>query len=143
MTRGATLLELAIIVALAALLAAIAVPPVRHWQDRAALDDAAHTLALAHARARLLALVEGRPMLLTAGTERLAVAAVAGADTALRWSGPGPERLGVAARGLPRQVLYATNGLAVGVANATITLTRGPASARVIVSRLGRVRLER
>lgn len=142
MSRGATLLELAIALAVLGLLALIGISAFGRVRDRLAVDSAAHSIAGAHARARLVAVTERRPVLLILSADSLAIHAVESpTDTVLRWRSDGPRSAGVASAGLPRQVAFAPNGLTLGVANGTCTLTRGSAQKQVVMSRYGRVRI--
>ena len=141
MRRGVTLLELVITIALLGVLVSFAVPPARAVRDRLAVDDDAHALADAHARARLTAVAERRVMILTLTPDSLVLRAVeSSTDTVERWRGV-LTGYGVLRTGLPRQVVFAPSGATMGFANATYTLSRGAATKQVVVSRYGRVRI--
>jgi Tfp pilus assembly protein FimT len=142
MTRGTTLLDLLAALAVAALLALLAIPALARTQDRLAVDAAAQALVAAHARARLVAVTERRPVILTLTDDTLSIHAIESpSDTVLRWRDAGPRVHGVITQGLPRQVTYAPSGVTLGFANGTCTLTRGAARRQVVVSRYGRVRV--
>ncbi len=142
MTHGYSLLELLIVLTLLGLLGLVAVPRATGLRDRLAVDRAARSIVEAHTRARLLATTEHRVMLLRLTRDSLVLAArVSPADTLPRWSHAGPEQEGVQGTGLPRQLAFAPNGIPMGLANNTYTLTRGAARRQVIVSRYGRIQL--
>ena len=142
MRRGTTLLELLIGIALVAMLLVLAIPGAGRVRDRLAVDAAAQALANAHVRARLVAVTERRPALLTLTDDSLVLRVLESpSDTALRWRDAGPRAGGVSSAGLPRVVTFAPNGTTLGVANSTTTLSRGAAQKQVIVSRYGRVRI--
>jgi hypothetical protein len=61
-------------------------------------------------------------------------------DSAPLWTAPGPGRDGVSQLGSGGPIGFGSAGIAVGVANRTLVLSRGAASATVVLSRLGRIR---
>ncbi len=143
MRRGTTLPELLLVLLLAGVLLALALPALAALHDRLATDLAARALVAAHARARLVARVEQRAVVLDADSARLRLWSIESVvDTVLRWESGGPAAEGVRAAGLPHRMVYGPAGNALGLANVTITLQRGGALRRVIVSRYGRVRLQ-
>ena len=142
MRRGTTLLELTIVVVIAGLLLTIGVPAVSALRDRLSADGAAAVLVSAHARARMIAAVEGRVVVLSLWADSIVVQAVESpADTVIRWRGVGPATHRVVLTGLPRQVVFGPNGIPLGFANATYVADRGGARRQVVVSRYGRVRV--
>jgi Tfp pilus assembly protein FimT len=142
-TRGSTLLELAVAVAITGLLCALAAPSLAAVLASAETDTAARRLQSAIATARAVAVLRGRPALLTVTPDSLVVRVVAGADTARVWSAPGPSAQSVVLTGPVRTLSFGPYGLARGVSNATFRLTRGSAVRQVVVSRLGRARVLR
>jgi prepilin-type N-terminal cleavage/methylation domain-containing protein len=143
MRRGVTLLELAVVLALAGIIAGIALPAARRFKDAIAVDRAAHTIVAGHRVARFSAIMRGRRTLLTVRAESLVVHALMGTDTLTLWTHPGPSADGVALAGPPRTLVFAPTGLPLGVSNATFALTSGTAARNVVVSRLGRTRIVR
>lgn len=143
MRRGTTLLELSLAIVITGILALIALPPLGALRDRLAVTEAAALLSSAHARARLLAVVEQRVAVLTLTPDSLVVRVVESpGDTSVRWQARGPAAWRVTTTGLPREISFAPSGVAFGFANGTYEFTRGSAARRVIVSRYGRVRQE-
>ena len=139
MQRGASLLELLLVLALASALTAMAIPHGVGALDGVLARQAADRLALAHGRARQLALALQQVARLTITADSLTVSV---GDT-IRWSLPGPASGGVALAGGDAFTEYAPNGLAMGAANTGYSLSRGRARLSVMISRLGRVRIVR
>jgi Tfp pilus assembly protein FimT len=142
MRRGITLLELLMVIVLTTLLASLTLPAIGALHDRLAVDAVTESVVSAHTRARLVAVAERRVAVLTLTADSLVVRVVeAPGDTVFRWRGAGPGAEGVGVTGMPRSVLVAPSGVAMGVANGTYVLTRGAARKQVVVSRYGRIRV--
>lgn len=144
MRRGVTVFELLVVVVLIGVLAGMVVPKTALLTDRIAVEHEAGRLLVAHRTAWLYARTHHRLALLRITPDSLAVRTVpsAGApDTALVWLAPGPAHAGVKLTSAPHTMVLAPDGAAMGLANHTHILTRGGATRRVVVSRLGRVRV--
>lgn len=139
MSRGATLVELLLVLALAATLSAIAIPRGVTVLDGILARQAAERIVLGHQRARQVALAMQEVAQLTITAESVTVRV---RDT-LRWTLSGPGTLGVTLGGGDPTTRYAPNGLAMGSANVRYDVARGRARLAVLVSRLGRVRIVR
>lgn len=139
MNRGATLLELLLVLTITGIVLAMAGPAVSPWLDRASVDRAAQELVAAHRRARATAVLESRVALLFIAPDSLLLRVVAGSDTTTRWSAPGPAAAGVSLTGPAYPLRFSPVGWTFGVSNGTYRLTRGRATRQVVVSRLGRV----
>ncbi|HVX89660.1 MAG TPA: hypothetical protein VG940_12075 [Gemmatimonadales bacterium] len=143
MTRhGFSLPELLTVCALTALVSGVAVPALRHAMDRRAVEEAARTIILAHREGRDAAIRVHRTTLLRLGPDTLELRSVQGRDTTLLWRRPGPRSFGVAVTGNAHTVRFIPYGYSIGASNTSYTLTRGAARRRVVISRLGRVRVE-
>ncbi|HEU4649051.1 MAG TPA: GspH/FimT family pseudopilin [Gemmatimonadales bacterium] len=142
-TRGTTLLELSVALAVAGLLGALAAPRLAALLASAETDTAARRLQSAIATARAAAVVRGRPALLLVSADSLVIRVVTGADTARIWSAAGPSAQSVVLTGPDRTLSFGPSGLARGVSNATFRLSRGTAVRQVVMSRLGRTRVLR
>ncbi len=143
MRRGITIPELAVVLAVVAVLAGFALPAGRRFTDAIVTDRAAHAIVAGHRVARFTAIMRGRRTLLTVRAESLVVRTVRGGDTLTLWVHRGPAADRVALAGPSYSLVFAPTGLPLGVSNATYQLTRGTVVRRVVVSRLGRTRILR
>jgi len=143
MRRGFTLVELAVVIALASILAGFALPAARRFNDAIVADRAAQAIVAGHRVARFSAIMRSRRTLLTVRADSLTVRALDGADTLTLWVHQGPAANGVALTGPSYSLAFAPTGLPIGVSNATFQLVRGSVVRRVVVSRLGRTRIVR
>ena len=143
MRRGLSLLELLVVLALAGILAGFALPAARRFGDAIAADHAAQAIVAAHRVARFTAIMRSRRTLLDVRADSLTVRAIQGADTVSLWVRPGPGAQRVALTGPSRPLAFAPTGLPMGVSNATFQLSRGEVVRRIVISRLGRIRIER
>lgn len=139
--RGATPLELIVVVVVALLALSAAAPTARRTLDSIAVSGAARQIASAHLRARIAAVMESRTALLTVTADSVVIRVVAGSDTIVRWKSGGPGTNGVTVTGPARAMRFSPVGIMEGVTNGTWRLARGGARRNVIVSRLGRVRV--
>ncbi len=132
------------VLAVAGALALFLVPGVGALADRIAVEHEAARVLVAHRTAWLTARSRHRLALLRITSESLAVRIVASAgepDTTLVWLAPGPALAGVQLASAPHTTVLGPDGVAMGLANFTHVLTRGGVTRRVVVSRLGRVRV--
>jgi prepilin-type N-terminal cleavage/methylation domain-containing protein len=141
MTRGFSLAEMLLALVVLALLLGLGAPRLRAAGDRLAVGRAADRVALAHRRARTLALVHQGPVRLVLAADTLAARGMEPGAPA--WGAAGPAADGAALEPALDSVTYAPNGLAVGAANGRYVVRRGGMAAEVLVSRLGRVRVLR
>lgn len=139
MRRGFTLLEIALVLAVIGLTFGIALPRLDALWNSLAVSRAAEEIVAAHRRARVLAVLRGRPVLLSVTRDSLTIR-LAGAS-ADEWGGSGPAAVGVSLPGPMRRITFSPVGLAMGLSNASFPLARGSATRTVIVSRLGRIRV--
>jgi len=139
MRRGVTLLELALVLAIAGLIVGIAVPRFQRVADSLAVHHAALELVSAHRRARISAILQNRMLELTIRADSLTIR-IPGAPTDL-WHAAGPQAEGVSLTGPTYPLLFSPVGFTVGVSNGSFRLSRGAATRTVIVSRLGRLRV--
>jgi len=144
MRRGATVLELVAVVAILGIIAGVAVPGASALADRLAVEHEAARIMMAYRSTWLAARRGQRLALLRITADSLAIRTVpsAGApDTVLYSLAPGPAIAGVALASPPHTTVFAPDGVAMGLSNATHVLRKGGAQRRVVVSRLGRVRI--
>ncbi|MEO6066598.1 MAG: hypothetical protein ABJB33_04570 [Gemmatimonadota bacterium] len=140
--RGFSQLELAVVLVLTALIAGLGVPALTHVADRAVVNAAAHRIIGAHREARLVAVTTQRMALLRLAADTLELRTALGGDTTLVWRRAGPRALGVEVIGNPRTMYFIPYGYTIGGSNTSYTLRKGSAQKKVIISRLGRVRVE-
>jgi len=141
MPRGHSLPELLVVLGVLAILAGLGLPVFHALADGQAAARGADRVALAHRRARMLALAHGRPVSLVLRAD--ALVARWPDDTATLWRAAGPAVDGDALEPVADSLVYAPNGFAIGAANGSWRVRRGGALAEVLVSRLGRVRVIR
>lgn len=132
-------MELIAVLVIVGILCGIASPHLTRMLDSAAVTEAANQIAGAHRRARITAILRGGVMVLT--IDSTAIVIQSRDDTTTLWREAGPAALGVTLAGPGRTVMFSPVGLALGVSNATYTVTRRHARRAVVVSRLGRVRI--
>ena len=137
--RGFSLPELLTICVLTALVSGIAVPALKHAVDRRAVEEAARIIILAHREGRYAAVAIHKQTLLRLAADTIELRSVEGRDTTLLWQRPGPGSLGVTVTGNAHTVRFIPYGYSIG---ASYTVSRGAARRRVVISRLGRVRVE-
>ncbi|HEY0996189.1 MAG TPA: GspH/FimT family protein [Gemmatimonadaceae bacterium] len=135
-----TLLELLLVLAMLAVVAAMAIPVAGRREDRRRAHGAALHAATVLGGARAEAVARGSPVAVALDTAAgiLRVIANAGGDT-LRTRDLAT-LFGVRLRATRDSLAYDARGLGVGAANLTLVFTRGAASETLVVSRLGRLR---
>jgi prepilin-type N-terminal cleavage/methylation domain-containing protein len=140
MRRGFTLTELAVVLAILAIVTAITLPRLRGLLDWIAVNTAAQDVTTAVAVTRYTAIMQGGRRRLVIARDSLRID---------RWSGdswvpherwPGPDRHGVALEVSNPVVVFDPIGLAWGLSNTKVVLRRGVRSETITLSRLGRVR---
>jgi prepilin-type N-terminal cleavage/methylation domain-containing protein len=141
MRHGATLLELLAALAILAILAAVAVPAAGLARDRALVALTARHLASAHTDTRTVARLQGARAELVITPTTYRQQRWSGTGFTPTWSRPGPASTGVALAGPNTPIVFDSRGYSLGVANRTYRLSRGRASLRVVISRLGRLRI--
>ena len=145
MSRGYTLFEVLVVLAIIGLVAGIVVPPTSMLSDRLAVEHQAARILAAYRSAWLTARIDHRLALLRISSDTLAIRTIpsAGApDTALVWMATGPAAAGVSLTSASHTTVFGPDGVAMGRSNARHVLTRGAAKREVVVSRLGRVRVQ-
>jgi prepilin-type N-terminal cleavage/methylation domain-containing protein len=138
MATGFTLLEIVIVLAVMAVLAAIAIPVTGRLLDGMRVRAAAGEAYALFGTGRQLAILRGRMTTVEVDTVRRRITVRSDAET-LR-SRPLGEIHGVRLQASRPATVYAPNGLGYGLSNMTLVIRRGRAADTLTVSRLGRVR---
>ena len=138
MRAGVTLIELIVTITCGGIVAAIAVPHLTSISDAAAVRDETFRVVAALDASRGAAVRLNSVTTLTLSSAAYRAVATVGADSVVAWTDHGT-RSGVALAGTGQPLLFGPAGLAMGVSNRTITLTKGMALRRVVVSKLGRL----
>ncbi len=141
MTRGATLLELLLVLAIMSLLALLAYPRIEAQRDRLAVEHQASAIVAAHREARMAALTWNRRAELIIHPDSLAVQTIAGPDTQVVWVRPGPSTDQVTITGSSLPIEFAPNGLSMAFSNRRYVLSKGSVSRQVVTSRPGRIKV--
>ncbi|MGH7499336.1 MAG: GspH/FimT family pseudopilin [Gemmatimonadales bacterium] len=139
MRRGMSLLELLLAIAVSGLLLGIALPRLSSLRDHLMVDEEVRRLVSAHRRARITAILQSTPVVLSIGPESLTIHAASEPDVG--WEEAGPTSRGVELAGGSKRLTFSPVGITTGVSNASFTLSRGAAARTVVVSRLGRLRV--
>ena len=135
---GHTLIELAIALAIIAILLSMAAPRLGTLRDRASVRSASTEIAALLSSARRVAMLRSSSAMVVFDEERSAASILVGADTVLA-RGVGSE-LGVSVATTRDTVLYGPSGRGWGASNTSIIVSRGRWADTLFVSRLGRVR---
>jgi len=141
-SRGSSLPELIVVIALVAIASALVVPSLRYAMDRRSVENATQAFIQAHAEARLVAIESQRTALLTLSADSMVLRTARGGDTLVVWRRPGPASFGVTVTGPAHLFRFIPYGYSIGASNTSYTLTRGAARRKVIIARYGRVRVE-
>jgi prepilin-type N-terminal cleavage/methylation domain-containing protein len=135
--RGFTLVEVLLVLAVAGILGALALPPLIAMRDRASVRAAATAAAAAFDAARALAITRARRAAVHVDTSRARLVVHSFGDTVLRV--PLGDGWGVRVAASRDSTAFAPDGLGYGAANLSLVLSRGSSADTVTLSRLGRV----
>jgi len=145
--HGVTLGELLTGIVIIGIITGLGVPNAVALGDRLAVERQTAAVMHGYQHARLAALTTLQPARLTVRPERMTVYLLGSRggvpDSSLAWEAPGVAGQGVVLRSSPGPVTIVPSGLATGVANGRYILEKGGISRTLIVSRLGRLRIER
>jgi type IV fimbrial biogenesis protein FimT len=135
---GHTLIELAIALAIMAILLSIAAPRLGTLRDRASVRSASAEMAAILASARRAAMLRSAGAMVVIDEARSTASVIVAADTILAHDAG--RELGVSITATRDTVLYGPSGRGWGASNTSIVVARGRWSDTLFVSRLGRVR---
>lgn len=140
MRRGLTLLELLLAIVISGLILGIALPQFGQVRDRLMVDEQVWRIVSAHRRARIAAILESQEVVLSVAADSLSIRNPASHETL--WREAGPSSRGVGLAGGSKLIHFSPIGITTGVSNASFALSRGKAFRTIVVSRLGRVRVQ-
>jgi prepilin-type N-terminal cleavage/methylation domain-containing protein len=138
-TRGFSLIELLIAVAVVSTVLALTVPRFAMVRDRLAAERAARDLVTFYRQARYAAVYRGSMVRLEFGADTLR-AAYEGVTDSVFLLRAGPSRHGVSFTASRPIIRIYPNGFGFGAANTKLVVRRGMAAESVTTSRLGRVK---
>lgn len=135
MRHAFTLLEVIVVCAIIGIIASIAAPRITHTLDSMAVEGAAREVVNGFALGRLAALrYRGADVRL----DTASVSVQAGGHVVYERNVVSNH--GVRLRSNTALVRYAATGLATGVSNGTVVISKGASADTIVISRLGRVR---
>ena len=140
MRRGFTLVELAVVLAILAVVTSLTLPRLQGLLDWIAVNTAAQDVTTALAVSRNAAIMQGSRRRLVIARDSLRIDRWAGDSWAPLERWPGPDRHGVALEVSTPVVVFDPIGLPWGVSNTKVVLRRGVRSETITMSRLGRVK---
>ena len=139
MRAGVALIEIMLVLVILAIVAAIAAPRIVAIADAAAVRDETIRLiaAIDATRGAAVRLDDIASLTITATIYRASI--IDGSDTLTVWTQSGAATNGVSITGAGTPMTFGPAGLAMGVSNRTMTLSKGTAQRKVVLSRLGRL----
>ena len=137
---GFTVLELVVVICIAGLLAAIAIPRAARLLDWIATERALRDVTTALAVARHGAVLHATRARLTITADSLRIDRLERQEWEPWWRKPGPASHGVVLQVSNPVVVFGPTGMGWGVSNTRIVLRRGSQAETVTVSRVGRVK---
>lgn len=135
-----TLLETAVLLATMSILTLAVVQGAAATADRAAINQVQGQVLQAYREAQATARALGGRAELLLAADSIVVRGF-GPDSLIGRRRPGPRASNVGLSPASYAIVYGPDGLAMGAGNVTIVLNRGTTSRQIVVSRLGRVRL--
>ena len=143
MARGFSLVELAFVLLIVAVLTAVGLPRLGLFLDRIATDQAAREITTALAVGRHGAVMQATRARVTIAEDSLRIDRLkvgTAAEWEPWWRQPGPADHRVQIEVSNPEVVFGPTGLGWGSANTKVVLRRGSQVETITVSRLGRVK---
>ncbi len=136
-----TLLEAMVVIATLSILTAGVTQAVAGTADRAAVVQVQGTVVRSYREAQSVARAFGGRAGLWVSPDSIVIRRLGGDSSIVRRQ-PGPRGSNVTIAPADYSIVYGPDGLPVGAGNVTIVLSRGTTSRQIVVSRLGRLRLD-
>jgi len=140
MAKGFSLVELAVAVCIAALLAALWLPRAGRLLDWIATEHAVRDVTTALAIARHGAVLQATRARVTIAADTLRIDRLGSAGWEPWWRRPGPASLRVQLEVSNPVVVFGPTGMGWGVSNTKVVLRRGSQLETITMSRVGRVK---
>ncbi len=140
MSKGFTLLELIVVVAIAAVLLAFWIPRAARLVDWLATERAVRDVTTALAVGRNGAVMQSTRARVVIDTDTLRIDRLGSQGWEPWWRTPGPASHGVTLEVSNPVVTFGPTGMGWGVSNTTIVLRRGSQAETITLSRVGRVK---
>lgn len=138
---GFTVLELMVVICIAALLMTLWFPRAARLMDWISTDRARHDMTTALAVARHGAVLQATRARLTISADTLRIDRLDATGWKPWWRQPGPASHGVLLQVSNPVVVFGPSGVGWGASNTKIVLSRGSQAETITVSRLGRVKV--
>ena len=135
-----TLLETGVLLATMSILTLTVIQGAAATADRAAVVQVQGAVLQAYREAQSTARALGGRAELLLSADSIVVRSLGAAALTVRLR-PGPRASNVGVTPATYSIVYGPDGLALGAANITIVVSRGTTTRQIVVSRLGRVRL--
>ncbi len=140
MSKGFSLVELAIVLLVIGVMTAIGLPRLRPLLDQIMTDRAMAEVTTALSLTRHAAVMQATRARLIIAADTLRIDRLGEDGWVPWWRRPGPADFEVALQVSNRQVVFGPTGLGWGASNTKIVLRRGSQVETITVSRLGRVK---
>jgi len=140
MSKGFTLLELMVVIALAAILFAFWVPRAANLMDWIETERALRDVTTALAVGRNGAVLQSTRARITLAPDTLRIDRFGAQGWEPWWRVPGPSSRGVALVASNPVVIFGPTGMGWGASNTTVILRRGSQAETITLSRVGRVK---
>jgi len=141
MQKGFTLLELLVVVCIAAILTAFWIPRAARLMDWLATEHALRDVTTALAVGRQGAVMRATRARVVFGLDTIRVDRLESAGWLPWWRTPGPASRGVAMEVSNPVVVFGPTGMGWGASNTRIVLRRGSQVETITTSRVGRVKV--
>jgi prepilin-type N-terminal cleavage/methylation domain-containing protein len=141
MSKGFTLLELMVVVCIAAVLLALGFPRAARFLDWVETELAVRDVTTALAVGRNGAVVQSTRTRITIDPDTLRIDRFGAQGWERFWRTPGPSSRRVALVISNPVVIFGPSGMAWGASNTTVALRRGSQAETITLSRVGRVKI--